>query len=551
MAMSDLQKGLPSHVDGRGRIIKSDVLVYRLHPKISRLARRRKNADDQILWRLAARGCPPPSDGRPSFSERISRKYDCKKYIIAVVVVAVVVHYTLTSSIMELSDPMDLEDLDRDRRADTKRLHNVTADLVRGKKSRIDMQSAGLNIGPDEDIGVAIAAVKAVDRVMPLLREEHTAMGLLSPELQLVRSAMASPSARPLLDEFSTRERLPTARERKNASPGGTLTMIQARGGGGKGVASVAPKSRRGGGIGVVTGATLNTLAGTGGQDGMLYGEAIPVAVALDILRDNLRRDPHLPPPPPPLLSSISSKDHAQIYLKEFIGDDRDEDLENAVTEADADAIRYKSLQGIEATYAKVTLSIEKRRHLKESVVSNVPLTAKLPLVPRLYMEKYRMPLPSTATRHCCNGQACRFNYMPENGGYIGREFLLPGEAELTDADPLRPCIDCILWQLGSAINSNLEQKQVLTGALNTFTVAVGVNEYSADCMLPYQINGEQTGIIGPVPRYEVGYRIYKQIPNNKRAVYGLGDEQRTKKLHYLAETNMDFHKASAESTVA
>jgi hypothetical protein len=184
--------------------------------------------------------------------------------------------------------------------------------------------------------------------------------------------------------------------------------------------------------------------------------------------------------------------------------------------------------------------------HVLRGPLADIPRPPPLPCLTRFELQRFHMP-PGPGMRLCARAEGCLFNMSVEHG-YVGREFYLGAEPP-APTTPLGLCINCLLAQTRAQLERNVKTGFAPALPINTFTVVVGAKDYGSHCLLPVMIEGRRTGIDGHYPRFDATLRCWKPIPREWMAFYGIADQRTGRKPQYWAETNMDFHRASAEST--
>jgi len=201
---------------------------------------------------------------------------------------------------------------------------------------------------------------------------------------------------------------------------------------------------------------------------------------------------------------------------------------------------------------AQLVEARKRQRHADEFLLGDLPrpLSANggRP-IPRAYILLFRYPPRPELDRACLNGDLCVFNlssYAPH--GYVGREFLLPGQDPTPPDKPSRVCIDCLLIEYRSQQARTPNNGTTPAEPINSFTV--DPREYGRHCFME-TLGGDElaTGIIGLVPIYARNRRDIFPIPPAAAKAYGLTDPDRI--YYYVAEINEDFREASATSTPA
>lgn len=219
----------------------------------------------------------------------------------------------------------------------------------------------------------------------------------------------------------------------------------------------------------------------------------------------------------------------------------------------DADPSSFPMLLEVTAKYARHIESVQNGAYDRH--ISDIPLPEMPDPIPRAYILNYRYPPGPRDTRLCITGDKCLFNNARWGShGYIGREFRLPDQPSPEPGEPVGFCIDCMLYYIYLVYDRNVKNGTIPTEPIHKFTVIKGrVGEYADNCMLPIDKPGNQiTGIVGPVPFYSMGQRAMQPTPWPIVRQLKLSTTSASGgRPNYLAEVNMDFHHASAASTVA
>ena len=250
-----------------------------------------------------------------------------------------------------------------------------------------------------------------------------------------------------------------------------------------------------------------------------------------------------------------------------------DSDSEDDETPFEMAPSDYRMFRDLQNNYKE---KYENRTAYFQSASANVP-RVDLPVIRRDYIRafRYRPRGPEHGERLCRMGKSCRFYLLAKeqpnfdrNGagtslGYVGREFLLPEQLAIYERTKTLPaqtglCIDCMLYQWTwnvysfKSMNSNqrIDRSQPDDSLrrrmpVNTFTVLCERGEYSRHVMLPNELlDGEPTGIVGFVPRYNAKYRCYKSIGHHttgRSSSLSSASIGSRKQGYYLNEENMDF----------
>jgi hypothetical protein len=202
------------------------------------------------------------------------------------------------------------------------------------------------------------------------------------------------------------------------------------------------------------------------------------------------------------------------------------------------------------ALAAQLVETRKRQRHADQFLLGDLPRPRSANggrPIPREYIMQYRFP-PRPGDRTCLNALLCVFNlpsYAPH--GYIGREFLLPGQNPTPPDKPARLCFDCLLVEYRSQHARTPNNGTTPVEPINSFTV--DPREYGRHCFMETMGGDEHaTGIIGLVPIYARNRREIIQIPQPSATAYGLDPS----KIHYfVSEVNEDFREASATPTPA
>lgn len=184
--------------------------------------------------------------------------------------------------------------------------------------------------------------------------------------------------------------------------------------------------------------------------------------------------------------------------------------------------------------------------HVLHGPLADIPRPPPLPRLTRFELQRFHMP-PGPGMRVCARGEGCLFNASAEHG-YVGREFYTSEQPPPAGA-PLGLCINCLLAQTRAQLERNVKTGFAPALPINTFTVLVGEQEYGTHCLLDKMIENRRTGVDGHYPRFDATLRTWKPIPHEWMAFYGIAGQPPGRKPHYWAETNMDFRRASVEST--
>lgn len=187
----------------------------------------------------------------------------------------------------------------------------------------------------------------------------------------------------------------------------------------------------------------------------------------------------------------------------------------------------------------KMGARYRERLNIMQESASRVPKFRDEPPIPKQWIETYRLrPLPTDQL--CSKGCACRFNTFSKKDSvrYINRRFVSPAEARdgyVRNTEGL--CIDCLLYSYTKRAFKNVAREKAPLIQINYFTVLCEPGQYNRECMLPQQLNGRPTGIMGCVPAYNTSKRI--SVPIKLQRIDG--DCLVNISTNYLAETGMDF----------
>ena len=188
---------------------------------------------------------------------------------------------------------------------------------------------------------------------------------------------------------------------------------------------------------------------------------------------------------------------------------------------------------------AKMGARYRERLNIMQESGSRIPKFRDEPPIPKHWFEEYRLrPLPTDQL--CSKRCACRFNThsKKESTRYIARRFVSPAEARdgyVRNTEGL--CIDCLLYSWTKRTFKQVGCEKAPLVQINYFTVLCEPGQYNRECMLPQQLNGRPTGIVGCVPAYTTGKRI--SVPIKLQRIDG--DCLVEISTNYLAETGTDF----------
>lgn len=177
----------------------------------------------------------------------------------------------------------------------------------------------------------------------------------------------------------------------------------------------------------------------------------------------------------------------------------------------------------------------DQRENTSRCEDDRVPRPRGIEVVSKQYMLAFRLP-PGVNDRRCRNGDACLFNFKAYHDnqpslGYCGREFVSPsvlrawrdaGRQPTVEEQPLGLCVDCMIFRTTEAFHVVRESKTTPAFPLHTFKVMCARGEYPLTGMLPIEVDGEPTGIVGHVPAYALDKRQYVPLyaPDAAHVVY-------------------------------
>ncbi len=187
----------------------------------------------------------------------------------------------------------------------------------------------------------------------------------------------------------------------------------------------------------------------------------------------------------------------------------------------------------------KMGARYHERLNIMQESASRVPKFRDEPPVPKHWFEEYRLR-PLASDQLCSKGSACRFNTFikKDSARYIGRRFQSPAEVRdgyVRNTEGL--CIDCLLYSWTKRAYKNVGGEKAQLVQINYFTVACEPGQYNRECLLPQELNGRPTGIVGCVPTYNTGKRI--SVPIKLQRIDG--DCLVDIATNYTAETGTDF----------
>lgn len=180
------------------------------------------------------------------------------------------------------------------------------------------------------------------------------------------------------------------------------------------------------------------------------------------------------------------------------------------------------------------------REVASQLVPGSLPRVPSPPAVPRRYMLGFFLPPGPSERRLCAAGRGCLMFVHAQHEarasfpGYVGREFVLPAvlaewraarHIPTPEEQPVGHCIDCLLFRWTEAVYLGQQSKTLPTQPMNTFTVLIGEGEYAPTVMLPVELDGRATGILGCVPEYTLSRRRPVAMPRALQAPTTLPNE--------------------------
>ena len=149
----------------------------------------------------------------------------------------------------------------------------------------------------------------------------------------------------------------------------------------------------------------------------------------------------------------------------------------------------------------------------------------------------FLLPPPVGSTDICKLGKSCiimQASVGTNKQGYVGRHFL---EGY---------CYCDLLLVIEDRKDSNVRNNVVPSKPVNPFTVKVCTDEYDGRDMIPIDINGQKTGVVGHVPAFHKHKHDFLKIePGFLAELKALGESGEVVSEWYYAEVNMDFLPAS------
>ena len=232
-------------------------------------------------------------------------------------------------------------------------------------------------------------------------------------------------------------------------------------------------------------------------------------------------------------VATLSRLDQTRRALRFFADELADEENErDAVLPERAPPGTYPLMRAMEERYGA---QYARRADIAENGGGAMPLRS-METITRAYLFRFRLPPNAAldALRPCCNDERCLFfqfacAHNRPTSAYVGVEFLLPTELaawnerrargltvnEENDG-ARRPCIDCLLYEWTDCVHDTLQLRSTPQEPLNTFVVPAG--NYARDYLIPNEITGQRTGIVGYVPAYSTHTRQLEPLEGNPAA---------------------------------